>query len=282
MQLSDQRALRHLRHNPKAATIRRVDAVQKLAPMNNHDAPIPIRRRLTRRHPSAFLLAAQLISLALYAAFEGSHGGRALLGAFGAVVLALVVWVVIRSPAVRWIAWALAVPAFVLSLLSALIDAPALVAWASLLEAALYFYAAGSLIAYMMGDTRVTTDELFAAGATFTLLAWGFAYAYQVCQAWVPGSFTGATDPGRPRTFIELLALSFTNLSATGLGDVIPIAAPARVLVMLEQFAGIGYVAMVVSRLIGMTVSARKHSVILRSPSSTPPSPPQPGADAKP
>ncbi len=114
------------------------------------------------------------------------------------------------------------------------------------------------MIAYMMEDYRVTVDELFAAGATFTLLAWGFAYAYLVCQAWFPGSFIGGTNPGQPRTFIELLSLSFTNLSATGLGDVMPITSPARVLVMLEQFAGVAYIAVVVSRLIGMTIARRK------------------------
>jgi hypothetical protein len=145
-------------------------------------------------------------------------------------------------------------PAFVLSLLSALFADPTLLVWASLLESALYFYAAGSLIAYMMGDHRVTADELFAAGATYTLIAWGFAYAYLVCQAWLPGSFVGGTNPGQPRTFIELMFLSFTNLSATGIGDIFPINSWARVLVMLEQFAGVGYIAVVVSRLIGMTL----------------------------
>ena len=108
-----------------------------------------------------------------------------------------------------------------------------------------------------LGPSRfefVTTDELYAAGATFTLLAWGFAYAFLVCQAWYPGSFTGAVEPERPREWLELLFLSFTNLSAVGLGDVIPLRSTARVLVMLEQFAGVGYVAIVVSRLIGLTL----------------------------
>jgi hypothetical protein len=48
--------------------------------------------------------------------------------------------------------------------------------------------------------------------------------------------------------------LSFASLTATGLGDILPITPLARVLVMLEQFAGIGYIAVVVSRLIGMTI----------------------------
>ena len=51
------------------------------------------------------------------------------------------------------------------------------------LEAVFYFYATGSLIAYMLEDEFATVDELFAAGATFTLLAWAFAYVYVVCQA---------------------------------------------------------------------------------------------------
>jgi Ion channel len=222
--------------------------------MNDQAISFWRRRILVRHHPSAFLLGAQLLSLLLYAAYDGMHGGRALLGAFSVIILALAVWVVSRSPAINWIAWVIAIPAFVLSILSALFVDPRLLVWSSLLEAALYFYTAGSLIAYMLGDYRVTADELFAAGATFTLIAWGFAYVYLVCQVWYPASFAGVARPGEPRTFIELLFLSFTNLSAAGLGDVLPMNSLARVLVMLEQFAGVAYIAVVVSRLIGLTI----------------------------
>ena len=142
-------------------------------------------------------------------------------------------------------------------MLSAFSNETHLVLWSSLLEASLYFYAAASLMAYMMGDYWVTIDELFAAGATFTLLAWGFAYAYLVCQTLSPGSFISAVEPDRPRTFMELLFLSFTNLSATGLGDVMLVSATARVLAMLEQSTGVGYMAVVVSRLIGLTIQTQ-------------------------
>ena len=54
---------------------------------------------------------------------------------------------------------------------------------------------------------------------------------------------------------VELLFLSFTNLSSTGLSDVAPITAFARSLVMIEQLAGLGYVAMIVSRLVALTVT---------------------------
>lgn len=213
-----------------------------------------LRWRVATRHPSAFLLAAQFVSLVLYAALDEIAHGRALLGAFGVIVLALTVWVIDRTPATSWVAWVLVLPAFVLSLLSSFYFNPTILVWSSLFEAALYFYGAGSLIAYMMKDYRVTIDELFAAGATFTLIAWGFSYLYQVCQIWIPQSFIGGTNLGQPRSFLELLFLSFTTLSATGSGDILPMGSAARVLVMLEQFAGVAYIAVVVSRLIGMTI----------------------------
>lgn len=228
--------------------------------MENQGISLPHPPTLLRYHPSAFLLAAQLLSLVLYAFYDDIPDGRALFAAFGVLVLVLAVWVVIRSPSARWIAWVLAAAAFTLSLLSAFYADPRLVVWSSLVEALLYFYAAGSLIAYMMGDQRVTTDELFAAGATFTLIAWGFAYIYLVCQIGAPGSFIGATRPDEPRTFLELLFLSFTTLSSTGLGDILPVTPLARVLVMFEQFAGIAYIAVVVSRLIGMTIVHHQQS----------------------
>jgi hypothetical protein len=226
--------------------------------MKNQKSFTPIKNWLARHHPSAFLLAAQLLLLVLYAVYSDLPSQWGLLNAIGGLILVLVVWVVDRSPSINWIAWVLAIPAFLLSVLSAIIDNQTLLVWSSLLEAILYFYAAVSLIIYMLEDTMVTTDELFAAGATFTLLAWGFAYSYFVCQVLVPESFMVAGNLNKQLSFIELLSLSFTNLSATGLGDIVPVSAPARVLAMLEQFSGVGYLTIVVSRLIGLSISTQK------------------------
>jgi len=228
----------------------------------NDELPTSATTRLrlqVRRHPSAFLLGAQLLSLALFPLLDG-HEGRVIFGAISVLVVVLAVWVVNRTPSLNWVAWLLAAPACVLSLLSVGLDSEPLVIWSSVFEAALYFYAAAGLIFYMMSDHRVSADELFAAAATFTLMAWGFAYLYLVCQYWYPGSFAGAVEPERARTWLELLFYSFTNLSATGLGDILPLSSPARVLTMFEQLAGVGYVAVVVSRLIGLSIlRAQQH-----------------------
>ncbi|MBB6600134.1 two pore domain potassium channel family protein [Luteimonas sp. MC1825] len=209
---------------------------------------------LASRHPSALLLAAQLLSLLVYPAIDGTRDGRLAFGALALVVVPLAVWVVRRSHSANWIAWLLAIPAIAMSALAIALQQPGFATASAVLESLLYFYAAGSLIHYMLEDHEVSADELFAAAATFTLLAWAFAYAYIVCQALFPGSFTGMVEPDRPRRWIELLHLSFSTLSGVGNGDVQAIGAPARALSMLEQFAGVGYIAAVVGRVIALTV----------------------------
>ncbi len=206
-----------------------------------------------RRQPSAILLVVQLAGVLLYPFMEGSVG-RALFSVFGVLILWLVVLAVRASRAWTWVGLTLGLPATVLLLIQAVTGDDTLLPYSSALEAVLYFYAAGALIVYMLADHIITRDELFAVGATFTLVAWAFAYTYQVCQAIEPGSFTAAVDPEAQRTWMELLFLSFTTLSSTGLSDVVPIKPFARGLSMLEQVAGIAYVAMVVSRLVGMLV----------------------------
>jgi hypothetical protein len=213
--------------------------------------------KFARREPSAVLLAAQLAAVLLYPFMESSDVGRSLFSVFGIAILGLVVMAVRSSPGLTWIGLLLGIPATALLLIQAVTGDDALLPYSSAFEAILYFYAAGALIAYMLADHEITRDELFAVGATFTLVAWAFAYAYTVCQAIEPGSFTAAVDPDAERSWMELLFLSFTTLSSTGLGDVIPIKPFARSMVMIEQVAGLAYVAMVVSRLVGLLVIGR-------------------------
>jgi hypothetical protein len=210
-----------------------------------------------RREPSAVLLAAQLGGLLVYPFMEDSDAGRALFSLFGIAILGLVLLAVRSSPAWTWFGVLLAIPAAGLLIVQAVTGSDDLLPYSSAFEAVLYFYAAGALIAYMLADHEITRDELFAVGATFTLVAWAFAYLFTVLQAIEPGSFTAAIDPTGDRTWTELLFLSFTTLSSTGLSDVIPVKPFARSVVMLEQLAGVAYIAMVVSRLVSLTVLRR-------------------------
>jgi hypothetical protein len=112
------------------------------------------------------------------------------------------------------------------------------------------------MTAYMLNDRRVSLDELFAIGTVFTLLAWAFAYVFVVLQAVDPGSFS-ASD-GEVHTWVDMLFLSFTILTGTGMSDILPITGHAKSVVMVEQAVGLFYVAMVVTRLVGLQAMRKR------------------------
>ncbi len=219
------------------------------------------RWHAARAHPSAVLFAVQLLGVLVYPFMEGSPTGRALFSTFGLAVLALAVWVVRATPALTRVSAGIGVPAVVLTVWEAARpDSPTVVVASGLVHAAFYGYTAYALIRYMFNDDTVTRDELYATGAAFTIVAWGFAYLYSATQVIWPGSFIAAVHPEAPRTWMELLYLSFTTLTSTGLSDVTPVRPHARSFVMVEQLAGLMYVALVVARLVGLTLARTRRS----------------------
>ena len=209
-----------------------------------------------KRTPCALLLVVQLGGVLLYPFMEVTVVGQAAFAVFGVLVLGLAVLAIRATPFLSWVAVLFAAPATVLLVAQIFTANQALFPWSSGFEAVLYFYAALSMLAYMLEDSHITTDELFAIGAVFTLLAWAFAYVYVVVQALDPGAFTG--DPDTTRSWMELLFLSFTTLSSTGLSDVLPLTGHARGVVMIEQIAGVLYIAMVVTRLVSLSAARKR------------------------
>ena len=205
-----------------------------------------------REHPSAVLLAAQLLAVLAYPFLEGSPGGRAFVGVVQIAIVLIALAAVRRTPTLTWVAVLFVPPAMVFSVLEAISpDNGAIVLGSALFHVPFYFFVSYAMIRYLFHDERVTRDELYATGAAFTVVAWGFAYVYAAAQVVWPESFTG-TDGVGEQTWFELLFLSFTTLTSVGLSDVMPVASHARSLVMVEQVAGVFYVALVVARLIGL------------------------------
>jgi hypothetical protein len=213
-----------------------------------------------RRHPSAVLLIVQLTAFLLYPLMERSPQSRTLFGVFGLLVLGLVLGVIRRTPWLTWVGWLLAVPVILMALASLVAPRTELVGAMAAFQAAVYFYAAGSLITHILEDPVATTDDLFAAGATFTLLGWAFANVFVALQAAAPGSFALPGGTEATRSWLELLYLSVIVLSSVGLSDVTPATPLARGLVMLEAFIGVFYMALVVSRLIGLIAAKRERA----------------------
>lgn len=218
-------------------------------------APGPRPDGLLGRHPSAILLGTQLLVVLAYPFLEDSSIGRAVLGVIQILAVGAAVAAVRRTPALSWVALTLGVPAAGFTVAEALSDGTGwIILVSACLHAPFYLYVSYSMIRYVFHDDRVTRDELYATGAAFTVVAWAFAYIYAAVQVLSPGSFVG-TGGEEERSWFELLYLSFSVLTSVGLSDVVPVAAHARSIVAVEMVAGVLYVALVVSRLVGLTVS---------------------------
>lgn len=214
------------------------------------------RRIPVLRHPCADLLLIQLLGILVYPFLGDQPLGRAVFSILALFVLVIAVMAVRMTPALNWVSGILGLPVVVLTIWEAISPgAEAVVLWSAVFHAAFYFYTAYALLRYMFADHVVTTDELYATGATFTVVAWGFAYVYLAADIVWPGSFSVVDDPLETKAWFEMLFLSVTTMTSTGLSDIYPIRPHARSFVMMEQIVGMLYLALVVARMIALTVS---------------------------
>jgi hypothetical protein len=207
-------------------------------------------RLLHRPHVLLVLLLA--VMLAVFPLVEESGAGRCVLNLLTVAFIVITLHRVnVSRNGVRLIAvlGAFAVGGQILH--EAGLPAPS--GFASAFSQTLFYAVAAALMSmYMLGDMRATIDELFAAAAAFILIALAWASGYWCIEHLNPGAFVSA-HPVLPerRTWFEFLYLSMTTLSTTGFGDVVPVSSAARAAVVIEQFVGVLYVAVVISRLAG-------------------------------
>ncbi|MBM6398974.1 two pore domain potassium channel family protein [Phycicoccus sonneratiae] len=206
-----------------------------------------------RKQPSAFLLAVQILVILLLPFLEDTEAGRAVISLLSLSALVTAVFTVRSTPALTWLSVTLALPAAAFEVWSLLSDSSTVLVFAHCALALFYVYTAYALISYMFEDYWVTKDELFAVGACFTVLVFAFAYVFLAIQEVWPGSFIGHAGGDR-RTFLELIYLSTAQLTSVGLSDVVAVGSQARAVSTVEQLGGVMYVAMVISRLVALTV----------------------------
>lgn len=202
--------------------------------------------------PSAWLLFLQFVILLLSLFAHHNMPYKVITWMVGVLVLLLIAKVIRQTPMLSVLGLSFVYAALFFSVLILLgVRHPLVLVMSHACEAAAYFSAAYGLLRYMFHDRYLTKDELFAAAAVFTLIAWGFAFLYSICQILIPQSFQNPNVIGM-QSWLDLLFLSFSLQSATGLSDLMPVSPEARVIAMLQMFCGVMYLALIVSRLIAL------------------------------
>jgi len=104
----------------------------------------------------------------------------------------------------------------------------------------------------------IPPDERVPASSAVTVLAGVFALLCALCQTIYPGSITVITNPDAPRSWVDLIFFSFSILSGTGYGDITAVHPAAKIIVTFQMFIGLMYMALIVSKLVGMTTIKRR------------------------
>ncbi len=178
-----------------------------------------------------------------------------LLGIFGAVILTI--WtarlprlLAVASGLVAFVTGAMAFPVFRL-------EAPV----AGYLAVCGAAYALFILIAIVsigvdvLFRERVTVNCILGSICVYIFLGMFFAFLYGVVALLVPGAVEGG-KPG-PLTPHDLLYFSYMTLTTTGYGDIIPTHPVVRMLATFESITGALYIAIMISRLVGLHVADR-------------------------
>jgi len=114
------------------------------------------------------------------------------------------------------------------------------------------FYATSTLylLAYVFRRDVMTADKLYGAGAAYLMLGVLWAHFYGLVQYFIPGAFSAGVKEHLNAT--DSIYFSFTVLTSTGFGDIVPRAPIAQSLTVAEEIIGVLFVAILVARLAGI------------------------------
>jgi hypothetical protein len=205
------------------------------------------------------LLLSLLAFVGLHPLMLGGTAARLVGGTILVMILVAGTMAASRSTTQRAISAVLAVSAFGLHSVSLMSRNTVVEAIAMVVFSAFCLYTALVMLRRVLSFGRLYADRVHAALSVYILLAMFWAAGYALIELVSPGAFSfpsGSVETLEPRRTIHLLPhtfhLSVATLTSTGYGDITPIAPFARSLAQLEQLTGIFYIAVLISRLVGL------------------------------
>ena len=99
----------------------------------------------------------------------------------------------------------------------------------------LYFLAPWVIVGHLAGRHEVDLQTVLGAISAYLLIGMFFAFFYQFLGTAQAGNFFGPQGEGTPANY---LFFSFTTLTTTGYGNLVPAANPGQSLAVLEMILG--------------------------------------------
>lgn len=150
----------------------------------------------------------------------------------------------------------LAIPSLILTWLDLFSDQSIIVISFAFFTILFIFVCTTSILYDVLLKAKVTLETLRGVICAYFLIAFMFSYIYFLIEYIEPASFSigGKTIPIIPYPYYlaQMLYLSFITLLTIGFGDIVPIKDMGQTAVVLEGIVGQFYMAILVSRLVGV------------------------------
>ena len=147
-------------------------------------------------------------------------------------------------------------PAFVLTVLGALIDVGWLTAPGNALSTLLAGTSLIMILRFVLTQRRVNSNTIFAAVSVYLLIGIVFGTVF----SWMAYGDPAIFDP--PQTIdtgeSSLFYYSFVTLTTLGFGDISPVSDGARALTVIEALLGQVYLVVLIARLVAMHIARRQ------------------------
>src|SRR5262245_57879350 len=198
-----------------------------------------------------YLFAALLLLVVLVPFLEGSSHGRLALHVINVLILAAATLAVSRSRLCVGLATVLGISLIVFQILARVLHEPSLRLVSAGFGTAFYFLTVSYLLAYVGRREVLTMDKLYGAAAAYLMLGLLWFYFYFLLLSFYPGALAAGGEPVLKPIISEILYFSFTVLTSTGFGDIVPVHPVARMMCTLEQIVGVLFIAILIARLAG-------------------------------
>jgi len=205
------------------------------------------------RGPCTYLLLSLIGLILLYPYFQEGVFARVSLAILFSLVLLGGALAIRQSRPALFLKIALALLGVTLEWTALWIGNTHMLAFAGIFYAVFLAVTVGEVLDYILQRGRITADKLHGGLAGYIMLAVLWAFIYALIERLSPGSFgPNHIDLGQPGAFFQLIYFSLTTLTTTGFGDITPMTNQARSFVMVEEFAGLFFVGVVIARLAGL------------------------------
>ncbi|MEI6174111.1 MAG: ion channel [Bacteroidota bacterium] len=126
-------------------------------------------------------------------------------------------------------------------------------------NSAIYGIFALILFYYLMKVQPLSISEIGNAISIYLLAGLSFGYFYCFYAAQNPLAFTASANAVNDN-HLDLIYYSFITLTTTGYGDIQPLMKVPRLLAIFETIFGTFYIAVIIGRLVGMSIKRNPES----------------------